>query len=262
MTLSLDDFAFVYQGQIIRSLHSEEAHYLSPVDLVVNDRQDKALLLLHGFASSPAVYRALLPKITGYDRIVCPVLPGHGCSIQAFATTTADAWRAAARDCCAKLAEHYAQISVVGLSLGGSLALELSQLFRIQHLYLLAPALKLYYPIWPALISAQILHAMGWKTLRNHAGDLFSDQYQELTYRQLPLPAIIEILSYIQSQTYIQPNCPTDLFLGRHDKVVNVQALAKHYQQSAGITLHWLEHSAHILPLDGDRERLLKAINR
>lgn len=261
MTVSLDDFAFMYQGNIIKGLDASEAHYLLPIDHSFSSQQDTALLLLHGFASSPAVYRALLPQITGYDRIVCPVLPGHSCSIQEFGQSTAQAWRDAARNACAQLIKNYAKVSVLGLSLGGSLALELAQIFPLHHLYLLAPALKLHYPIWPALITAKILHKIGHKPFINRGGDLFSSHYQELIYRQLPLPVIIEILTFIQAQTYTQPNCPTDLFVGRYDRVIDVQTVAKHYANQPNVAIHWLEHSAHVLPLDGDIEVLSQAIN-
>jgi carboxylesterase len=67
-------------------------------------------------------------------------------------------------------------------------------------------------------------------------------------------------LSFIHSQTITQPNCPTDLFLGRHDKVIDVQTVAQRYANQA-VQIHWLEQSAHVLPLDTDRGVLLQAIN-
>ena len=258
--MELSDFAFFYQGKIVKLLSPQEAHYLSAIEQIVTPRQDHALLLLHGFGSSPGVYREMLPLITGYDRIVCPILPGHAQSIQAFSQCTAQQWRDTAHDTCAKLMASYAKVSVVGLSLGGSLALELSQTFRLHHLYLLAPALKLYYPASLACLAARGLRSVGWKTLANHGGDIFSDQFQELAYQHLPISAIIEVLSLIHSQTTLQPDCPTDLFLGRHDKVIDVQTVAQHYANTA-VQIHWLEHSAHVLPLDTDRGVLLQAIN-
>ncbi len=258
--MELSDFAFFHQGKIVKLLSPQEAHYLAAIDQIVTPQQDHALLLLHGFASSPAVYREMLPLITGYDRIVCPILPGHAQSIRAFSQCTAQQWRDTTHNACAKLMADYAKVSVVGLSLGGSLALELSQTFCLHHLYLLAPALKLYYPAYLACLAAQGLRSVGWKTMANHAGDIFSDQFQELVYQRLPISAIIEVLSFIHTPTITQPNCPTDLFLGRHDKVIDVHAVAQRYAKQA-VQIHWLEQSAHVLPLDTDRGVLLQAIN-
>lgn len=260
--MNLSDFAFFHQGKIVKMLSSQDAHFLAAIDDIITPQQDHALLLLHGFASSPAVYREILPSITGYDRIVCPVLPGHAQSVAVFSQSTAQQWRDTARDTCAELVDKYAHVSIVGLSLGGSLALELSQTFRLNHLYLLAPALQLHYSALLAGYAAWGLRMLGCKTLFNHGGDVFTANAQELAYQRLPLSAIIEVLSFIESQTIIQPNCPTDLFLGRYDKVVDVQAVARHYAQQATVKTHWLEHSAHVLPLDGDKEVLLKAINK
>ncbi len=260
--MELQDFAFIYKSKLVRPLLQEDAHYLLPVDRYVTQNHDRALLLLHGFASSPAAYRAMLPNLTGYDRIVCPILPGHSESIQSFATAKVQDWRDTARTMCTELINTYSEVTVVGLSLGGILALELSQMFRLHHLYLLAPALKLLYSLNLALTSARLLRAIGCVTFPNYGGDFFTDRYQELSYRRLPLNAIIEILSLIKTFPYCLPNCPTDIFLGSHDKVVDSAYIAKQYAHQDNITLHWLQHSAHILPLDGDIEYLTNAISR
>lgn len=255
------DFGFFRHGKFIKALTQVDAHLLMPIDRRVTPQQDSALLLLHGFASSPAVYRAILPQIRGYDRIVCPVLPGHGESIQTFAQFTAQDWQEAATQHCATLIKEYARVSVIGLSLGGVLALGLSQMFPLHHLYLLAPALKLQYSAAYVLLAARLLHFVGWKTMANHAGNFYTDQYEELTYRRLPMQAIMEILAYIKTQQYPIPQCATDLFLGRYDNIVDSQTIARQYVQSPQVQIHWLEHSAHILPLDGDREIILQSIN-
>ena len=250
------DFAFFHRGKIIRTLGEQEVDYLKPIDQVITPLHERALLLLHGFASSPAVYRAILPHLTGYDRIVCPVLPGHAQSLQAFAQSTAQKWRDAAHAHCATLINTYAQVNVVGFSMGGALALELSRAFPIQHLYLLAPALKLYYSPALARFAARALSTLGCTSLPNYAGDFYSKstQYQELVYRRLPIPVILEILAFVQSQTYQAPGCPTDLFLGRHDRVVDSQTIAQQFAHYSQVQIHWLEHSAHMLPLDEDRD--------
>lgn len=262
MPLLINDFAHMFQRRTLGPITEQEAHHLLPIDLKVTQNHDHALLLLHGFASSPAVYRAMMPLISGYDRIVCPVLPGHGESIAALSKTTAYDWQHHATKTCEELVSSYTFVTVVGLSLGGVLAIELSKLFKLHHLFLLAPALKLYYPTRLALPCARLLQVLGIKTLPNYSGDLYSDRYQEWSYRQLPLTTIIEILALIQAQTITTLSCPTDIYLGRYDTVVNVKYLAKHYDKQAGIAVHWLSDSAHILPLDGDLETIAQAISR
>jgi carboxylesterase len=218
------------------------------------------LLLLHGFSSSPAVFRRLQPALPHYDAIVCPVLPGHGDSIAAFSLVKATDWVLAAEAVCAALMKDYQHVDVVGLSLGGLLACHLSQRFKLHHLYLLAPALALQLPIKLALVCAHLLRGLGFKRVQNRAGNLNSKQYNELAYCQLPITAIIEILTLINTFQFIEPTCPTDLFLGRSDGVVYSKQVENLFAHLPKVNRHWLENSAHVLPLDADVEQIISCI--
>jgi len=243
----------------MRPLLDQDAHLLLPVDIRRHD-SGHALLLLHGFSSSPAIYRELLPTCTMYDAVLCPVLPGHADSIESFAKATASDWFDAVIQAYQTLAKQYETIDVMGLSLGGLLACKLSEQVVINHLYLLAPALVLYRPAALTLLCARVLQYLGLKRIRNHAGNFHTHYHQELTYRQLPITAIIEILTFVHETQFVTPSCPTDLFLGRFDEVVDSKAVASLFADSSNTTTHWLENSAHILPLDGDVDAIVACI--
>jgi carboxylesterase len=258
-----DDFAYLFRGKIVQPVSQQDARAMLPIDKTLSTNTDHALLLLHGFASSPAVFRVMLPLLQGYDRIVCPVLPGHADSLQQFGKVTAEQWRQSAQQHCAALLETYTKVSVLGLSLGGLLALELSTLFPVHHLFLLAPALKLSYSARLALMGAYLLRGLGIRHLPNFGGgDLCNPTHPELGFRQFPLSTVIEILTLFLKPSYPEPQCKTDLFLGRYDKVIDSKTVAKHYAHTPHLTLHWLPHSAHILPLDGDVAMLVQCINQ
>jgi carboxylesterase len=257
--MKLDDFRYMYRGQIIKALEPLEASLLAPVEREGTAR-NRALLLLHGFSSSPAVYRRMLPLLTMYDTVVCPVLPGHGESIEAFSITTAEDWIDSAMKACEKLTTSYKQVDVMGMSLGGLLACHLSKHFQLNHLYLLAPALSLHLNIPLCLALAKVLQAFGINRIPNRAGNLCSKSHPELAYRQLPLPVIIQILTLIKEFQLVLPSCPVDLFLGRYDRVVNSYKVATRFQKSTRI--HWLNHSAHVLPLDEDMEEIVACIKK
>lgn len=253
------DFRYMRQGNPEHVLSKQDLHLLKPV-CIKGPNLNRALLLLHGFASSPAVYREMIPKITGYDAILCPVLPGHGTNLDDFSSVKANDWLTAAAGACKTLCETYDKVDVMGLSLGGLLAYYLSKKFPIHHLYLLAPALALKSNIPLLLNLARLLNKFGFKFLRNHAGNLYANQHAELVYRQLPLNTIIEILSFIQATPIILPSCPVDVFLGRYDKVVDSNKVALLFSGLSQTQIHWLEHSAHVLPLDGDINTILRAL--
>jgi len=261
MHMNINDFQYMWRGKAIRPLLDQEAYLLLPIDIRRRD-SGRALLLLHGFSSSPAIYRELMPAFTLYDAVLCPVLPGHAHSIQSFAQATAIEWLDEAVQACQTLVQRYDQVDVMGLSLGGLLACKLGQEFTLHHLYLLAPALKLHGFTGFLLAVARFLRYLGLKRIPNHAGNFHTKGHEELTYRQLPLSAIVEILSLVQNNQFVMPSCPTDVFLGRHDEVVDSPAIAALFANKPNTTIHWLENSAHILPLDGDIQAIVECVEK
>lgn len=251
--LTINDFRFMWRGKHIAPLRIQDSFLLAPIEKRGSGR-NKALLLLHGFSSSPAVFRALLPDLTHYDAIVCPVLPGHAESVASFAHVRATDWLDAASEACAALVAEYALVDVVGLSLGGLLACHLSQRFKLNRLYLLAPALSIKLNVPATLLLARTLYFLGFRSIANKAGNLLTNAYQELAYRQLPIATIIEMLTFVQQFKFVAPTCQTELFLGRFDDVVDSYAVEKLFANLPNAAVTWLEHSAHVLPLDGDIE--------
>ena len=259
--MNINDFRYMRQGQQLSDLKSEESSLLIPIDQQGKNKEH-ALLILHGFSSSPAVYRDLIPKIKHYDAIVCPVLPGHADSINSFSKSKGCEWLKAAEEHCATLINEYKKVDVLGLSLGGLLSYKLSHSFALNHLYLLAPALKLHLNIPLMLRTAQLFRSLGFIHLRNAAGNILNTEKGEITYRKLPLNTIIEMLQLVKNNQWQDPCCPVDLFLGAHDLVVNSHEIEKLFLPFANVKIHWLKNSAHVLPLDNDLDEIVACINK
>jgi carboxylesterase len=257
--MNINDFRYMWRGISVASLTTQQASLLAPFERH-NAQQRRALLLLHGFASSPAVYRKLLPTLTMYDAVICPSLPGHCMDIASFTRAKNTEWIAAAEKACETLLQTYASVDVMGLSLGGLLACHLSQRFPLAHLYLLAPALVLYLNMNMSINCARLLQWLGFQYLRNYAGNIHVQNTAELTYRQLPITAIIEILTLVKHFKFIPPTCPVDLFLGRYDEVVNSSSVANQFKDLPNVQIHWLDNSAHVLPLDGDIDTIIACL--
>ncbi len=254
-----DDFLYMHRGARVGALAAADAGLLAPID-IKGEGQNRALLLLHGFSSSPAVYRRLLPAFTMYDRVICPALPGHGDSVAAFTQARAADWLDCAERNCEQLVEEYRAVDVMGLSLGGLLACHLSSRFRLNHLFLLAPALSVCVNVPLTLFAARVLHAIGLRNIPNRAGNLLTKGHPELSYRLLPVRQIIEILTLIRAFQFKPPTCPTDVFLGRYDEVVPSSNIAAQFAGLPNAHIHWLEHSAHVLPLDGDIDEIIRCV--
>jgi|TARA_R110002126_G_scaffold110918_1_gene248425 carboxylesterase len=258
--INQDDFHYMWRGKPTRPLPAAELNLLEPVH-IYGKQHGRALLLLHGFSSSPAMYRAMIPALENYDALVCPALPGHAENLAAFTSVNADEWVTAAETACEALIKQYETVDVVGLSLGGLLAYHLANKYPIHHLYLLAPAFKLTFNLKGATMLARLLHACGLKHITNRAGNLYTKTHDELTYRKLPVRTIIELFTLIQQHEFTDIACPIDLFLGRHDDVVDSPYIAKHFESNPNCTTHWLENSAHALPLDGDLDEMITCLN-
>lgn len=259
--MNQDDFRCMRRGKQLATLGSQESTLLSGFSQRTHHKK-RALLLLHGFSSSPAVFRLLFPYLTQYDAVIAPALPGHGESLTAFSKTKASDWLTAVEQQCGELCQEYTAVDVLGLSLGGLLACHLSHRFSLNHLYLLAPALDLHLSLRLVLPVVSFFQCLGFSRIRAHAGSLYEDKNCEIAYRQLPLSTIKEVLYLIKEFQFSLPQCPTDVFLGKHDDVVQSDRVATRFPPSDHIKIHWLANSAHVLPLDGDIDRIIECLQK
>ena len=101
------------------------------------------VLLLHGFGDTPQTLGLLARRLrkSGYS-VLAPLLPGHGRSMASFRKSRARDWVAAANAAYIAMYARHASVSVIGLSMGGALAvLVAAQQRDIPALVLIAPYL-------------------------------------------------------------------------------------------------------------------------
>jgi carboxylesterase len=118
-----------------------------------------AVLLLHGGGDTPQVLAALARHL--YDAgfsVRVPLLSGHGRAVAEFRTVSATGWRRDVADEFAALRASHDSVAVVGLSMGGALALT----FAAEHddvraLVLLAP-----YVAMPRLVRGAAITSTIW----------------------------------------------------------------------------------------------------
>lgn len=259
--MNIDDFRCMREGIVLSTLHVKETELVPGFVNYYSPNKNRALLLLHGFSSTPAVFRHFLPILSQYyDAIIAPALPGHGKDLLSFSTIKATDWLDKIEKTCGELTQEFKEIDVLGLSLGGLLACHLAKLFSLRYLYLLAPALDLHLNLSKKLKLAQVLNSLGFNYLRSKAGNLHQSNHYEIAYRKLPISTIIEVLTLIKQFNFTLPSCPTHLFLGCHDRVVDSTRVATRFTDCPHINIHWLANSAHVLPLDGDSQIIIDCI--
>ncbi|MGC1181829.1 alpha/beta hydrolase [Legionella sp.] len=258
--MNKNDFRYMRRGKQLFDLKKNDFSLIKSINQY-RRKIDRAVVLLHGFSSSPAVYRYLIPQLKNYDAIICPALPGHGASIESFAQATAADWLALTREVCDQLFKKYTKVDIVGLSLGGLIACKLNEYFAFNHMFLLAPALELNMNVNVYLKLVIMLHHLGFKEIRGAAGNLVTDKYAEISYKKLPLTAVIELFNLVLHHQWIAPKVPVDLFLGVHDNVVSSAKVGQLFANLANVSIHWLKNSAHVLALDNDLNYIVNCIN-
>jgi carboxylesterase len=146
------------------------------------------VLLCHGFTGSPQSLRPWAEYLAGAGLSVSlPRLPGHGTTWQEMGRTRWEDWFAEVNRAFEELRTWSDEIFVMGLSMGGCLALRLAELHGAAvrglvlvnpsitadtRLFMLAPLLKLFVP-----------------SLKGIASDIKKEQASELGYDRVPVRA-------------------------------------------------------------------------
>jgi carboxylesterase len=215
------------------------------------------VLVLHGLTgtTSSVIDLAKLCAAAGYA-VAAPRLPGHGTSVEDLMTTGWPDWSGAALDAYDELAATCEHIAVIGLSVGGGLAVHVAAHRRdVVALVLINPYIKHPGPEWDEL--AQGMLDAGVLTYDSVGSDVKKPGVVETSYDQTPIgPA----LSWLKAVPEVNENlatitAPSLLFTSTVDHVVDVDNGDELVNKSRGpVERVWLEDSYHVATLDNDRE--------
>jgi carboxylesterase len=255
-----NDFAWMRKGQHLNFCSDEDALLLKPYEKEHRPKKQRALLMLHGFSSSPAAFRLIYPHLEHYDYVYAPLLAGHGVSLKEFANSSREQWLQKTRLVCKKLCQEYGRVDIMGLSLGGLLACHLVHEFPFHRMILLAPALALYSSLPLLLKTATISKKLGFQFIKNAGGRSYQPHADELLFRLLPISSVIEILKFIDEYSFQKWDTPTEVFLGRYDDVVDSKAVENTLKLLDDVKIHYLEQSNHVLPLDANYQEIISVL--
>ncbi len=233
-----------------------------PVDLVAPSAgagaragDDGGGLVLHGFTGNPTAVRPLAQRVAEAGHtVVVPRLPGHGTSWRDLATTT---WRDWLREADAAL-DRVGELpcAVVGLSMGGTLALRLAQdrPADVASLVLINPSMTFRHPLKPALgLLKRVV-----PTFPGVGNDIARPDADELPYDRVPLRAaasLFELQDAVRDRLR-EVTAPTLLFTSRNDHTVppGDSSIVLDHIASARREQVWLDRSFHVATLDYDAE--------
>jgi carboxylesterase len=225
---------------------------------------DVGVLVLHGFTGSTQSMRDLgegLHQRYGFT-VVGPRLPGHGTSPDDMATTGYHDWVGEAERALHELAARKRRVFVTGLSMGGSLTLNLAARFP-EIVSAMAPIAA------PAgLMNEGIAQVLSLnpapERIPGIGSDIKAPGVVELAYPEVPVACLREVtlLVALTRDLLHKIRCPALVIQSREDHVVPAVNAMQIVQmiRSDDIRLLWLNHSYHVATLDNDKELIIDRV--
>lgn len=224
-----------------------------------------AVLLLHGAGDTPQTLRYLADEL--YARgfhVAAPLLPGHGRRVEDFARVTADALLEASRANYRDLRATHSWVAVIGLSMGGALAVSLAaESPEMPALALIAPYLEMPPKIARA---AELSWAWGWLSPVVASSEGLSilnpdEAKRNLAYGIFTVGALRALRTVVRRASASLPQVvvPTLIVQSRTDNRIN-PSVAEHALARLSATdkrLEWITGAAHVITVDYGHERVV-----
>ena len=225
---------------------------------------DIGVLVIHGFTGSTQSMRYLgeqLHKKFGFT-VVGPRLPGHGTSVADMATTGATDWVGEAERALKALAARKSKVFVTGLSMGGTITLNLAWRHKeiVQGIAPIAGAVGI---LNDPMSGAMFLDPMP-ELLPGVGSDIKAPDVKELAYTEVPTVCLGELTKLIMATGTMlrEITCPTLVIQGREDHVVPAAnaSLIVNGVSSDEVRLLWLNESYHVATLDNDKDLIVDSV--
>lgn len=226
---------------------------------------DPTLIMIHGFASSPSVFRCMASALAARGYCCRAMrLPGFGERIGQMTKLSEADWRRAVEQEVAIARAQNRSVWLVGHSMGGTLALDFAMAHpeRIEGLILLAPLIAVsprrswgLPPEWlhraaTRLISGTTIIETAFPVDLHARKDGIDEQRDEFLPRSL-YDAMFRLINAVRSR----PGpiaLPTLIVVPRSDRVVSRRATLRFFAQrrSDGTRIITAENAGHVIPLD------------
>jgi carboxylesterase len=223
-----------------------------------------AALCLHGLTGTPYEVRPLAEAISAAGiRAVGPALPGHNETPERLAATSHTDWLEAARAEFRRLREGCDSVFVVGLSMGGLLALALAEEEPVDALAVIGTPLALPHPLAWLIPLVKYLQPMSPKSEGSDIRDPAA-RARHAGYRVMPLNSVHELQ---RLQRRVRPQlaritAPILIAHGVHDRTASPRDAAEIRDSVSSESREYLllAASGHVVPVDFDGPALAQAI--
>lgn len=227
------------------------------------DGNDTGILVLHGFTGSPMSVRYLgegLHKKFGFS-VVGPRLPGHGTSPDDIEKTGYLDWLGKVEDELHMLSQRKKKLFVTGLSMGGTLTLNLAARFhnKISGIATIAASAGILGAEFSDLLTAPAPTRMP-----GMAVDVKDPQATAISYHEVPMTSMrdLGVLALVTRNLMDRITCPALVMHPREDHTVppeNAMEIVKAVK-SDDIRMLWLNNSYHVATIDYDKDLIIDRI--
>ena len=222
------------------------------------------VLLLHGFTSTPQSVRYVghrLHELSGAT-VLAPLLAGHGTTPEAFANTGFRDWLGSAEEALETLRVRCKTVCIAGLSLGGTIALNLSirRTDLVDSVATINGSTGLYSPsqMMAFFDGCRDAYSLGI------GSDIQHPSRREICYDRIPNTTLQEryVLATATGQILPLLEKPLLIMQSRVDHVVSPENGKKIERSvaSKSVLFRWLENSFHVATLDNDRDLIAREL--
>jgi carboxylesterase len=217
------------------------------------DAGSRGALLVHGFTGAPASMRPMGEWLAARGvSVVGPRLAGHGTTWQDLEATTWHDWEREAEAGLADLASRCAEVIVVGLSVGGGMALHLGAK-RADTLRGVVTINAMVHR--PELILAPMIRVFA-RSIKGVGNDIKKPGQDEIVYDRVPLRAANQLGKFLRTVDRELPSMtlPLLVFSSVGDHTVKPANAARIMRRSGSPRkeLIQLTNSYHVATLDYD----------
>ena len=227
-----------------------------------------AVLLLHGGGDTPQTLRYLADALYTHGfHVSVPLLPGHGRTLGEFRRVSAEQLATAARSHYEALATEHEWVGIIGLSMGGALAVQLAaDQPALAALGLIAPYLAMPDKIERA---ARLAWLWGPFVPAVRSGDGISildpeERRRSLAYGVFTAAGLRALHLTMQRAILSSPRvrAPTLVVQSRQDNRISVTAAEQAFARlgSAEKRLEWITSAAHIITVDYGRDTVISLL--
>ena len=214
------------------------------------------VLVSHGFTGSPGSMLSLAQAFAqaGWN-VECPVLSGHGTRWEDILGLQAEDWIKDLEAALLRLKARSRKVFVVGLSMGGTLALRLAQTDRdLLGVMVINHALVFGNPL--VGLARYLKYVV--RSVPAIASDIKDSSQTEPAYDRTPTAGVAEVnrLAALVKREFHRLEQPLLVFKSREDHVLPARnaTLLMERAASKDKELVWLENSYHVATMDFDSD--------